>query len=104
MFLVPAFTPGCIGGRALGRELTRTLTAKVRASLVGSARTYGARRVWRDVLAEGVSCGLHKIERLMRANALPGAASASWPAEGRRRPDIHRGAQCPRPAICSRAA
>ena len=35
-----------------------------------SARTYGARRVWRDVLADGASCGLHKIERLMRANAL----------------------------------
>jgi putative transposase len=46
------------------------LTGKIRASFVGSARTYGARRVWRDVLAEGVSCGLHKIERLMRANAL----------------------------------
>jgi putative transposase len=46
------------------------LTRKIRASFVGSARTYGARRVWRDVLAEGVSCGLHKIERLMRANAL----------------------------------
>lgn len=46
------------------------LTKKIRASFVGSARTYGARRVWRDVLAEGVSCGLHKIERLMRANAL----------------------------------
>lgn len=46
------------------------LTKKVRASFVGSARTYGARRVWRDVLAEGASCGLHRIERLMRANAL----------------------------------
>jgi putative transposase len=44
--------------------------AKVRASFIASARTYGARRVWRDVLAEGVSCGLHKIERLMRAQAL----------------------------------
>jgi putative transposase len=42
----------------------------VRASFVASARTYGARRVWRDVLETGVSCGLHKIERLMRANAL----------------------------------
>jgi len=42
----------------------------VRASFVASARTYGARRVWRDVLAEGFACGLHKIERLMRANAL----------------------------------
>ncbi len=42
----------------------------MRASFVGSARTYGARRVWRDVLAEGVDCGLHRIERLMRAQAL----------------------------------
>ena len=44
--------------------------ARVRASFIGSARTYGARRVWRDVLAEGVSCGLHRIERLMRCQAL----------------------------------
>jgi len=44
--------------------------AKVRASFVASARTYGARRVWRDVLAEGVDCGLHRIERLMKAHAL----------------------------------
>ena len=46
------------------------LTTKVRKSFIASARTYGARRVWRDVLADGASCGLHKIERLMRANAL----------------------------------
>jgi putative transposase len=44
--------------------------AKVRASFIASARTYGARRVWRDVLADGISCGLHKIERLMRLQAL----------------------------------
>ena len=42
----------------------------VRASFVASARTYGARRIWRDVLEAGFSCGLHKIERLMRAQAL----------------------------------
>ncbi|CAN7685156.1 IS3 family transposase [Bosea sp. LjRoot90] len=44
--------------------------AKVRASFIGSDRTYGARRVWRDVLAEGIDCGLHRIERLMRMQAL----------------------------------
>jgi putative transposase len=44
--------------------------AKARASFIASARTYGARRVWRDVLAAGVCCGLHRIERLMRENAL----------------------------------
>ena len=42
----------------------------VRASFVRSDRTYGACRVWHDVLAEGFSCGLHGIERLMRLNAL----------------------------------
>lgn len=26
--------------------------------------------VWRDLLADGVSCGLHRIERLMRLQAL----------------------------------
>jgi len=33
-------------------------------------RIYGARRVWRDVLAEGLNCGLHRIERLVRQNAM----------------------------------
>ena len=46
------------------------LSAKVHASFLASDRTYGARRVWHDVLAEGVSCGLHRIERLMRLQAL----------------------------------
>ena len=42
----------------------------MRASFLASDRTYGAGRVWRDMLAEGVSCGLHRIERLMRLQAL----------------------------------
>jgi putative transposase len=46
------------------------LSAKVRASFVASDRTYGARRVWHDVLAAGFACGLHRIERLMRSQAL----------------------------------
>jgi hypothetical protein len=46
------------------------LGAKVRASFVASDRTYGTRRVWKDMLAEGLSCGLHRIERLMRLQAL----------------------------------
>src|SRR4051795_10695409 len=40
------------------------LGAKVRASFLGSDRTYGARRVWKDLAAEGVFSGLHRIERL----------------------------------------
>ena len=46
------------------------LAAKVRASFISSYRTYGARRVWHDLLAEGLSCGLHRVERLMRLHAL----------------------------------
>ena len=54
-------------------ERSRTdeaLSTKVRASFIGSDRTYGARRVWHDLLAEGVDCGLHRIERLMRTHGL----------------------------------
>ena len=46
------------------------LVAAIDKSFRGSDRTYGARRVWRDVLDEGLACGLHRIERLMRQNAL----------------------------------
>lgn len=46
------------------------LAAKVRASFLASDRTYGARRVWHDVLADGVVCGLHRIERLMTNQAV----------------------------------
>jgi len=46
------------------------VAGKVHASFLASDRTYGARRVWHDMLAVGVPCGLHRIERLMRRQAL----------------------------------
>jgi putative transposase len=46
------------------------LSQSVKASFVASDRTYGARRVWHDILAEGFACGLHRIERLMQLQAL----------------------------------
>jgi transposase InsO family protein len=46
------------------------LFAAIETSFKTSDRTYGARRVWRDVLEEGLACGRHRIERLMRSNAL----------------------------------
>src|SRR5258705_6126494 len=46
------------------------LGAKVRTSFVASDRTYGARRVWKDMLAERLSCRLHRSERVMRLQAL----------------------------------
>lgn len=46
------------------------LTPVIDRSFKASDRTYGARRVWRHVLAEGLACSLNKVERLMRENAL----------------------------------
>jgi len=58
--------------RGLSKRAQRdqALTKVVQMSFVGSDRTYGARPVWRDVLVAGHACGLHTIERLMRANGL----------------------------------
>ena len=46
------------------------LLAAIRQSFTSSDRTYGARGVWHDLLAEGFNYGLHRIERLMRKNGL----------------------------------
>ena len=46
------------------------LATAVDRSFKSSDRTYGARRVWHDVLAEGLSCGLHRVERIMRERGL----------------------------------
>jgi putative transposase len=46
------------------------LAEQARQSFLNSDRTYGARRVWRDVLEKGSSCGLHRIERVMRKEGL----------------------------------
>ena len=40
------------------------------AWLCDALGVYGARRVWRDLLADGADCGLHQIERLMRLQGL----------------------------------
>lgn len=46
------------------------LSSEVHSSFLQSDRTYGARRVWHDLLAAGHVCGLHRIERLMKHQGL----------------------------------
>ena len=75
------------------------LSAKVRASFLASDRTYGARRVWHDMLAEGISCGLHRIERLMRLQAL-----RARPRRRRLPPDLGERRSLPSLPTCSTAA
>ena len=60
-----------LGRKPAKRTLeNETLLGVIRRSFHDSDRTYGARRVWHDVLAEGFNCGLHRIERFMQSNAL----------------------------------
>jgi putative transposase len=56
--------------RSRRSQADEVLGTLVRQSFIGSDRTYGARRVWHDVLALGQPCGLHRVERLMRLQAL----------------------------------
>lgn len=46
------------------------LVTAIDTSFKARDRTYGARLVRRDVLEEGLACGHHRIERLMRINEL----------------------------------
>ena len=82
---LPSETPN-----VLRRASSSPRCAKAHVSLA-SDRTYGARRVWHDMLAEGMSCGLHRIERLMRRQP------AAHPGRARR-----AGSMWLRSSICSR--
>src|SRR5262245_55117152 len=62
-----AWLARCPSTRARRDEM---LSAKIRESFVASDCTYGARRVWHDLLAARIECGLHAIERLMRRSGL----------------------------------
>ena len=46
------------------------LTAQIRTSFAQSDRTYGARRIWKDLREWGYGCGVRRVERLMRGAAL----------------------------------
>jgi len=69
------------------------LAARVRASFLASHRTYGATRVRRDLIADGVACGLHRIERLMRLHGL-----RARPRRRRLPPDL---GERPAPAVAA---
>jgi putative transposase len=48
----------------------RTLSLELQQCFALSDRTYGARRLRRDLHERGFAVGLHQVERLMRVNAL----------------------------------
>ena len=80
------------------------LVTAIETSFKASDRTYGARRVWRDMLEDGMACGLHRIVRLMRQNALKARPKRRGKPKGRwrtlddcRRDILDRNFQADRP-------
>ena len=69
--------------KSLRSQTDEVMGTLVRQSFLGSDRTYGARRVWHDVLALGHNCGLHRIERLMREQALRARPRRRGPPQDR---------------------
>lgn len=51
-------------------QANERLTGLVRQSFHASDRTYGSRRVWRDLMAWGEVCSLNRIARLMQVAGL----------------------------------
>jgi putative transposase len=48
----------------------RQLLVQIRTSFEQSDRTYGSPRIWRDLRAWGISCGKHRVARLMSVAGL----------------------------------
>lgn len=60
-----------LGRQPSKREVANDkLIGLIRQSFEASDRTYGSRRVWRDVLSWGTRCGIHRVARLMREAGL----------------------------------
>ena len=60
----------------------------IRASYMASRRIYGVRRVFGDLREFGESCGLHRVERLMRRNKIKAIRGYKSPRAIAGRPSI----------------
>ena len=66
----------------------QVLVISIQESFARSDRTYGYRRVWHDLRAEGLRCGRDRTARLMRAAGLQGRRRRRrWPSDGGARPE-----------------
>lgn len=54
------------------RQRDRTLRQRIHQVHLGSRGVYGARKVHRELVAQGMACGRHKVAKLMRQAGLKG--------------------------------
>lgn len=47
-------------------EANHCLMERIREIFCASDKTYGSPRIWTELLAQGVQCGVHRVARLMR--------------------------------------
>ena len=70
MFRAVAFHAWLVRAQSARARSDEEYAGRIRASFFSSYRTYGARRVWHELLAEGLSCGLHRVERLIHLRGI----------------------------------
>lgn len=56
--------------KILSVEAEKELYLKINQIFIGSQKTYGAPRVWRQLLRNGISCSLRQVGKIMRKNQL----------------------------------
>jgi putative transposase len=72
------------------RELeNRVLVEQIRVEYKLSRQTYGSPRIWMRLLGQGVSCGRHRVARLMRRDRIRPAKRHKWhPVTTQRQPGV----------------
>ena len=72
------------------RELeNRVLVEQIRVEYKISRQTYGSPRIWASLLRQGISCGRHRVARLMRREGIrPPKRHRKYPVTTQRQPGV----------------
>ncbi len=57
-------------GPSIHQAEDRTLATHVQRVHIASREAYGARKVWKTLVAEGIDCGRHRVARIRRENGI----------------------------------
>lgn len=83
-----AFISGCINLFLIVPLKIKDLLAKIKESYVASGGVYGCRRVFADLREAGETCGIHRIEKIMKANNIKAIRGYKKPRHVAGRPSI----------------